>query len=53
MKERFETIFRKEREYAMAYQLLAGPKQTWSEERPKDNGRDEIGSQSGCVFQAC
>lgn len=53
MKERFEMIFREKGEQAVCYQCLARPKQKRSEERPKENGRDEIGSQSGYVFQAC
>ena len=52
MKERFETVSGKKGE-AACRQRLAGPKQQWSKKRSEENGCDKIGSQSGCVFQAC
>lgn len=53
MKERFETVSREKGEQAASRQRLARPKQQWSEKRSEENGCDKIGSQSGCVFQAC
>ena len=53
MKEGFETVSGEKGEQAGRRQRLAAPIQQWSEKRSDENGRDEIGSQSGCVFQAC
>ena len=53
MKEGFETVSGEKGQQAERRQRLAAPIQQWSENRSDENGRDEIGSQSGCVFQAC
>jgi hypothetical protein len=53
MKERFEIVPCERRKHAVHCKRLRGPKQKWSEERSKNDDRDEIERQFSYVFQAC